>query len=95
MNHQLINGYFLSAEGNGTLSCSEKGKDFEDRILVFKPENAIAVKGIYIKDHSGEPLITINGKKQTWTRTGPEWKKRILVNWSGTVRSEGIVLKVK
>ena len=95
MNHQLINGYLISAEGNGTISCTEKGSSFEDRTITFKPENPIQVKGIYIKDRPGTPVITIDGVKQTWARTGPSWKKRIRINWSGTVNKNGIIVDVK
>jgi hypothetical protein len=95
MNHKLINGYYISSEGNGTVSCIEKGDTFEDRTVVFKPENPIKVNGIYIKDHQGEPVISVNGMKQAWKRTGPEWKRRILVNWSGTINNKGIILEIK
>jgi len=95
MNHKLVNGYYLSAEGNGTVSCIEKGNAFEDRTIVIKPENPLYVKGIYIKDRKGEPAVAINGKNQTWTRTGPEWKRRILINWIGTIGKEGITIDVK
>ncbi len=94
MNHQLTNGYFISAEGNGTISCAEKGSTYEDRIIVFKSDNAMNVKGIYIKNHTGSPVVTVNGISQTWTRTGPEWKKRIKINWSGTVDKNGITINV-
>jgi len=95
MNHQLTDGYFITAEGNGTVSCIEKGSGFEERTIVFKPENAMHVKGIYIKDHSGSPVVTVNGVSQTWNRTGPEWKKRIKINWSGTLDKNGIIVDVK
>jgi hypothetical protein len=95
MNHELIDGYYISSEGNGTVSCIEKGNAFEDRTILFKPENPIRVNGIYIKDHQGIPVITVNGYKQSWTRTGPEWKRRILINWRGTISVKGIVVEVK
>ena len=53
------------------------------------------VRGIYIKDHTGSPVVTVNGISQTWIRTGPEWKKRIKINWNGTVDRSGIVIDVK
>ena len=95
MNHKLTNGFFISAEGNGTISCTEKGSSYEDRIITFKPDNPIQVNSIYLKDHPGSPVIFINGVRQTWTRTGPAWKKRILIKWSGTVNDKGIVVDVK
>jgi uncharacterized protein (DUF608 family) len=94
MNHRLTDGYFISAEGNGTISCLEKGSTFEDRTIIFKPENEINVTAIYIKDHSGSPIITVNGVSQTWIRTGPEWKKRIKINWNGMVGQNGIVIDI-
>ena len=95
MNHRLTSGFFISAEGNGTVSYTEKGSAFEDRTIIFKPDNLIHVNGIYIKDHSGSPVITVNGAKQTWMRTGPAWKQRILINWSGEVNEKGIVVDVE
>jgi len=61
----------------------------------FQPENSIKVNGIYIRDHSGSPDITINGKKQKWTREGPDWKKRIKINWSGIIDNQGIIIDVR
>ena len=95
MDHRLINGYFISAEGNGTINCEEKGNDHEDRAIVFKPEKSIEVNGIYLKDHKGTPVVTIDGVPQTWSRTGPAWKKRIRINWKGTVDENGIRIEVK
>jgi hypothetical protein len=92
MNHQLRDGYYISAEGNGTVSCTEKGMNFEDREIIFKPEKDITVNGIYLKDHHDSPVIKVNGVEQKWIRTGPEWKKRIKIEWSGTVDGNGIVI---
>ncbi len=94
MNHRLEKGCYISAEGNGTVSCVEKGKDHKDRTIVFKPDNAMHVNGIYIKDHKGSPVITIDGKPQPWTRTGPEWKKRIRIDWNGVVDKQGIIIEM-
>ena len=94
MDHRLTDGYFISAEGNGTICCEENGRTFEDRTITFKPDNAIQVKGIYIKDHTGSPVIKVNGISQTWIRTGPEWKKRIRINWNGTANKNGVIVDV-
>jgi hypothetical protein len=94
MDHRLTDGYFISAEGNGTISCLEKGNAHEDRTIVFKPDNTMNVSGIYINDHTGSPVVTVNGVTQTWTRTGPEWKKRIKINWNGTVDNKGIIIEI-
>lgn len=95
MNHQLIDGYFISAEGNGTVSCIEKGIDHEDRVIQFKPEKPVFVNGIYLKDYNGTPVISVNGVPQKWIRTGPDWKKRIRVEWSGNVDQSGLLVEVK
>jgi hypothetical protein len=87
--------YFITAEGNGTLSCTESGKNFEDRHIVFKPENSININGIYIKDHAGSPSVKVNGTIQKWTREGPDWKKRIKINWKGEADANGLTIEVK
>ncbi len=94
MKHQLTNGYFISAEGNGTIGCIESGSTYEDRIIVFKPDNAMNVEGIYIKNHTGSPVVLVNGVSQPWTRIGPEWKKRIKILWNGTVDKKGITIDI-
>ena len=53
------------------------------------------VEGIYIKNHTGSPVVLVNGVSQTWTREGPEWKKRIKINWNGTVDNNGITINVR
>jgi hypothetical protein len=94
MNHQLTNGCFISAEGNGTVSCTESGRNFDDRTITFKSDNTINVNGIYIRDHSGSPIIKINNTQQKWNRMGPGWKKRIKIDWKGVVDSKGIIIEV-
>jgi hypothetical protein len=95
MDHRLQDGYFISAEGNGTVSCTETGKGYEDQVIQFKPEKTITVNGIYLKDHSGTPVVSVNGIVQKWTRTGPDRKKRIRVEWSGNADYRGLMVEVK
>lgn len=92
MNNELVNGYFISAEGNGTVSCKERDQSYE---ISFRPENTTEIKGIYIRDLPGSPVITVNGIEQKWKRSGPEWKKRILVDWNGTADNSGLIISVK
>jgi hypothetical protein len=94
MNHEMKNAFYTSAEGYGTVSCIESGQANEDRLITFKPDMPVEIKGIYIKDHPGTPVIKVNGKKQTWTRTGPEWNKRILINWKGLSGEKGLEISV-
>lgn len=94
MNHRLTDAFFISAEGNGKVSYIEKGKNFQERTIVFKPDNPMKVTCIYIKDQSGSPTIKADGVSMSWTRTGPEWKKRIRIDLHKTVDKKGLRIEV-
>ncbi len=94
MNHQLEDAFFISAEGNGTISYYEKGKDFAERTIILKPDNELKVTSIYIKDQAGSPEIKVDDVPVSWTRTGPPWKQRIKIDLNETVGKEGLCIDI-
>ena len=89
MNDTLKNGFYVSPEGNGTISFTQDAATAEQRIT-FKPDSSIPVNQIYVKDKYGAtlPPVWVNGAgvaAANVTRIGMGYGKELKINWSGTV----------
>ncbi|MBN1309750.1 MAG: hypothetical protein JXA18_17650 [Chitinispirillaceae bacterium] len=98
MNDSLGNGFYISPEGDGTVSFVQNPTTFEQRI-VFKPDNTIQVKQIYVKDKYGTtvPPVRVNGTRiadDKINRIGMGYGKELKINWDGTVTSSGLTVEV-
>ena len=99
MNDTLKNGFYISPEGDGTISFTQDPTTFEQRIL-FRPDSAVPVNQIYVKDKYGAtlPPVWVNGTAvaaANVTRIGMGYGKELKINWSGTVSpSTGLDVEV-
>ncbi len=99
MNDTLKNGFYIAPEGDGTISFTQNPVTFEQSIL-FKPDSAISVNQVYVKDKYGStlPPVWVNGIQipaANVTRIGIGYGKELKINWSGTVNpATGLAVEV-
>jgi hypothetical protein len=95
MNHKLTNGFYFSPEGNGAISDTESGTTFQNQLIVFRPDKPITVSTVYLHDKSTDSVaVIINNVKRTVTRIGAGYSKELKVDFSGTMDSSGVTIKV-
>ncbi|MEO7493356.1 MAG: carbohydrate-binding protein [Massilia sp.] len=95
MNHRMRQAMYASPEGYGSISATESGQYFQNKQLVFKPDNPLPVATLHLADDFGDQVsVTINGKQFPVKRAGSGYAKELLVDWNGTVGSEGLTISV-
>lgn len=95
LNHRMTNAMYVSPEGYGSISSAESGEYFQNKRIAFKPEYPLQVSTLHLADDFGDQVaVTINGKKQTFTRTGNGYAKELLVAWNGKVDADGLQVSV-
>jgi uncharacterized protein (DUF608 family) len=91
MNHEMKDAMFVSPEGYGSISCIESGTYYQNKDITIKADKPIQVNSIHLTDNFGTNVtVTINGQNCTFTRSGEGYTKELLVNWNGTIDSNGI-----
>lgn len=95
VNHVMQDAFYMAPEGNGTISATETGNNYQSSLIIFKPDNPVVVSSIYVLDKSTDSVaVTVNGVKQSVTRLGTGYAKELKIAWSGTVTSAGITIVV-
>jgi len=98
MNDTLKNGFYISPEGDGTVSFTQDPANFEQRIT-FKPDNTVQVNQIYVKDKYGAtiPPVWVNKIRvavANISRIGIGYGKELKINWTGAVTSSGLAVEI-
>lgn len=95
MENTMTDAMFISPEGYGTVSCTESGEVNQNQSMTVKIENPINVSKIHLLDNFGEaePTVTINGLPVEFTRTGTGYDKELVIEWNGTLDSNGITIE--
>jgi hypothetical protein len=95
MNHRMSNALYASPEGYGTISVTASGRYFQNKELVFKPDSPLQVGTLHLADDFGADVsVTINGRKQSFTRAGTGYARELLVAWNDTVGRDGLAISV-
>ena len=98
MNHKMTDAAYVSSEGWGTISCIETTSDgseaYQNKNIIFKPDNEIYVSTLYLEDNFGDSTdsisVKINGEEYPFERTGEGYSRALAVEYNGTVTDEGI-----
>jgi hypothetical protein len=91
MEHQMIDAFYFSPEGCGTISCVESGDGFNNTELLFRPDNPVEVTSIYIKDKGfATTYVNVNGTDLTPSPSGAGHAAELKIPWTGTVGPEGL-----
>lgn len=95
LSHVMRDAFYMAPEGNGTISATETGTNYQSSLIEFKPDNPIVVSTLYVRDKSTDSVtVTVNNVKQTITRIGTGYAKELKVAWAGTVSTSGITISV-
>lgn len=91
VNHRLTDALFASPEGYGSISCTESGQYFQNKDIVLKTDNPMAVRTLRLADNFGQNVtVTINGKPYPFARTGTGYAKELAVQWNGKITKKGL-----
>lgn len=94
--HQMTEALFISPEGYGTVSCTETGTYFQNKEIVVKSDNPIAVSILYLADDFGENVeVSIDGENYPVERIGSGYAKELAIIWNGEIDNKGIVIKAE
>jgi len=89
--HTMTDALYYSPEGLGTISYTESGTGYQMQNILFKPDNPIPVKIIYVRDKGLNPaFLSINGVQKSFERIGAGHAKELKIAWDGTVPSTGL-----
>ncbi len=89
--HRLENGYYVTPEGDGTISCAESGERHQNREIVFKPSRQIDVSALYLADlYADQVAVKIDGRPVEFTRTGTGHARLLKVALDRAVGPEGL-----
>jgi len=93
MNHTITSAPFFSPEGAGTIDYVDSGVV---QNITIKSDNPIQVSCLYVRDKFGstDSGVAVNNVKQPYTRIGTGYAKELKINWTGTVTSTGIAIRV-
>jgi hypothetical protein len=96
MNHQLKNALFCMPGNYGTISYNESGSMYQNQAMTVRFDKPQKVSSIYISDRflpATTVSVTVNGAAATFSRIGSgTFDRRIKINWSGTVDSNGVLI---
>jgi hypothetical protein len=99
MNNKITNGFYIAPEGDGTINYTLDSVTKAQSLLI-KPDSALEVNQIYVKDLYGTtlPPVYVNGaaiSSANVTRIGMGYGKELKINWSGKVNpSTGLLVEV-
>lgn len=94
-NHQMTDAMFVSPEGYGSISCIESGKYYQNKNIIVKTDNPVAVSTLHLADNFGKNVsVTINGKKYPFERTGSGYAKELAIKWNNKIDKKGIRIEV-
>ena len=95
LNHRLMNAFYMSPEGDGTVSCIESGAQHQNRQILFKPDRPINVSVLHLSDLYGENVtVTIDGKTCDVKREGAGYSKVLSVALNRKVGTNGLRVEV-
>ena len=95
MDNRITDAFYVSPEGDGTISVTQGGRYGQDKQIVFKPDNPLPVGVLHLADDFGEQVaVTVNGKRLAFTRAGSGYAKELLVPLNTRVGSEGLTISV-
>lgn len=91
INHQMKDAMYVSPEGNGSISCTESGKYYQNKDIIVKTDNPIAVSTLYLADNFGKnATVTINGKEYPFKHCGTGYAKELAIKWNSKIDKKGI-----
>ncbi|MBB3220004.1 carbohydrate-binding protein [Pseudoduganella umbonata] len=95
MNGRMTNALYASPEGYGTVSVTTSGREGQNKELLFKPDEPLEVGTLHLADDfGGDVVVTVNGRRHDVRRAGSGYAKELLVDWNGTVGTEGLKVTV-
>jgi hypothetical protein len=95
MNHVMTNALIITPESYVTVSCTESGQKFQNRHIQVKPDNAMTVSSIYLRDDYGQNVsVSVDGAQKTYTRIGRDYSKELKVDLNATIGTAGTVIDV-
>jgi hypothetical protein len=95
VNHHLTDALYASPEGYGSISCTESGQYFQNKDMVVKTDNPVAVSTLHLADNFGQhAAVTINGKSYPFARIGTGYAKELAVQWNGKIGKAGLHIVV-
>jgi hypothetical protein len=88
---RMTDAYYVSPEGNGTISCAESGERAQNRRIVFKPERPLEVDILYLADHyAGNVTVNIDDSPATFERIGTGHARLLKVGLKRRIGAEGL-----
>jgi hypothetical protein len=71
LNHTISNAFFISPEGNGSISCTESGTNNQNFTIIFSCDSSLTIDTLYLWDRCGTNVsVTINGATVNVERIG-------------------------
>ena len=100
LNHELQDALIITPEGYSTVSYNAYGESYQNQEIVFTPDEEVDVAAIYVWDLYSDSLdaidfVRVDGIDTDYTRTGSGDLAQLKIDWSGTIPSAGITIRVE
>ncbi len=100
LNHELQDALIITPGGYATVSYNTYGESYQNQEIVFTPDEEVDVSAIYVWDLYSDSLdaidfVRVNGVSTDYLRTGSGDLAQLKIDWSGTIPSAGITIRIE